>query len=108
MSHRPVAVVLALGLALAACGTDAGDAGGKQEITVWLMRDSTTEDFASRFETEFERDHPDLDLDLQVQEWNGITQKVTSALASASGVFSVPAHRSPDFRARSPPSSQTN
>ena len=82
MSHRPVAVVLALGLALAACGTDAGDAGGKQEITVWLMRDSTTEDFASRFEAEFERDHPDLDLDLQVQEWNGITQKVTSALAS--------------------------
>ncbi|MGM1060664.1 extracellular solute-binding protein [Saccharothrix sp. Mg75] len=81
MSHRPVAVVLALGLALTACGTDAGD-GGEEAITVWLMKDSTTEDFASRFETEFERDHPGLDLRVQVQEWNGIAQKVTSALAS--------------------------
>ncbi|MFT7839266.1 extracellular solute-binding protein [Saccharothrix sp. BKS2] len=84
MPHRPLALVLALGLALTAttaCGNDPGDAGGRQQITVWLMKDSATEDFVSRFETSFEDDHPDLDLDIQVQEWNGIAQKVTSALA---------------------------
>ncbi|MFJ6673474.1 extracellular solute-binding protein [Actinosynnema sp. NPDC091369] len=82
MPHRPVALVLASLLVLSACGSDPGASGGKQDITVWLMKDSATDDFVSRFETEFERDHPDLDLDIQVQEWNGITQKVTSALAS--------------------------
>ncbi|QFZ19901.1 extracellular solute-binding protein [Saccharothrix syringae] len=82
MPHRSAALVLALGLALTACGNDPGDAGGRQQITVWLMKDSATDDFTARFEAEFERDHPDLDLDVQVQEWNGITQKVTGALAS--------------------------
>ncbi|QQQ79908.1 extracellular solute-binding protein [Saccharothrix sp. 6-C] len=82
MPHRPVAFVLASLLVLSACGSDPGESGGKQDITVWLMKDSATDDFVSRFETEFERDHPELDLKIQVQEWNGITQKVTSALAS--------------------------
>ncbi|WP_447008190.1 extracellular solute-binding protein [Saccharothrix isguenensis] len=82
MSHRPVALLLASLVVLSACGADPGASGGKQDITVWLMKDSATDDFVSRFETEFERDHPELDLKIQVQEWNGITQKVTSALAS--------------------------
>jgi N,N'-diacetylchitobiose transport system substrate-binding protein len=75
------AALLVLALALTACGTTAGG-GEKQEITVWLMKDTATDDFVTRFETEFERDHGNLDLKIQIQEWNGITQKVTSALAS--------------------------
>jgi N,N'-diacetylchitobiose transport system substrate-binding protein len=75
------AALLVLALALSACGTSAGG-GEKQEITVWLMKDTATDEFVSRFETEFERDHANLDLKIQIQEWNGITQKVTSALAS--------------------------
>ncbi|XVS60479.1 extracellular solute-binding protein [Actinosynnema sp. CA-299493] len=82
MPNRPVALILTSLLALSACGSDPGASGGEQDVTVWLMKDSATDDFVSRFETEFERDHPDLDLTIQVQEWNGITQKVTSALAS--------------------------
>ncbi|WP_367128082.1 extracellular solute-binding protein [Saccharothrix sp. HUAS TT1] len=82
MPNRPVALFLASLLVLSACGSDPGESGGEQEITVWLMKDSATDDFVSRFETEFERDHPELDVKIQVQEWNGITQKVTSALAS--------------------------
>ncbi|MGW4110468.1 extracellular solute-binding protein [Actinosynnema sp. NPDC004786] len=82
MPNRPVALVLASLLALSACGSEPGAAGGKQDVTVWLMKDSATDDFVARFEAEFEREHPELDLDIQVQEWNGITQKVTSALAS--------------------------
>ncbi|WP_285633792.1 extracellular solute-binding protein [Lentzea sp. NBRC 102530] len=46
------------------------------------MKDTATEEFVQKFEGEFEKDHADLDLKIQIQEWNGITQKVTSALAS--------------------------
>ncbi|MET9626576.1 extracellular solute-binding protein [Lentzea sp. NPDC006480] len=75
------AALLVLALTLSACGAQAGG-GEKQEITVWLMKDTATDDFVSKFETEFEREHSNLDLLIQIQEWNGITQKVTSALAS--------------------------
>lgn len=75
------AVLLVLALTLSACGTPAGG-GEKQEITLWLMKDTATDEFVSKFESEFEREHADLDLKIQIQEWNGITQKVTSALAS--------------------------
>ncbi|MGW6441924.1 extracellular solute-binding protein [Lentzea sp. NPDC055074] len=76
------AALLVLALTLSACGSTAGGGGEKQEITVWLMKDTATEEFVSKFETEFEREHSNLDLKIQIQEWNGITQKVTSALAS--------------------------
>lgn len=49
---------------------------------MWLMKDTATDDFVTRFESEFEREHANLDVKIQIQEWNGITQKVTSALAS--------------------------
>ncbi|GGU18335.1 extracellular solute-binding protein [Lentzea flava] len=75
------AVLLVLALALSACGAEAGG-GEKQEITVWLMKDTATDEFVSKFESEFEREHTGLDVKIQIQEWNGITQKVTSALAS--------------------------
>ncbi|MDX3660300.1 extracellular solute-binding protein [Streptomyces sp. ID05-26A] len=75
------AALLVLALTLSACGSSAGG-GEKQEITVWLMKDTATEEFVSKFEAEFEKDHSNLDLKIQIQEWNGITQKVTSALAS--------------------------
>ncbi|MFI6095847.1 extracellular solute-binding protein [Lentzea sp. NPDC051213] len=76
------AALLVLALTLSACGTDAGGGGERQEITVWLMKDTATDDFVKKFESEFEREHANLDLNIQIQEWNGITQKVTSALAS--------------------------
>ncbi|MCX2949017.1 extracellular solute-binding protein [Lentzea sp. NEAU-D7] len=75
------AALLVLALTLSACGSSAGG-GEKQEITVWLMKDTATEEFVSKFESEFEREHSNVDLKIQIQEWNGITQKVTSALAS--------------------------
>lgn len=84
MPHRSVAGLLVLALtlpAVAACGSDAAsDEPG--DLTVWLMRDTATDEFVADFEAEFERDHPEYTLTVQIQEWDGITEKVTGALAS--------------------------
>jgi len=84
--HRLAAGLLGLALTLptlAACGSDdaAGD-GGPQHLTVWLMKDTATDEFVKDFEAAFEKDHSEYDLTIQIQEWDGITEKVTGALAS--------------------------
>jgi N,N'-diacetylchitobiose transport system substrate-binding protein len=84
--HRFAAGLLALAMtipALAACGSDdASDDGGTQDLTVWLMKDTATDEFVRDFEAAFEKDHPEYALTVQIQEWDGITEKVTGALAS--------------------------
>ncbi|CAM5718213.1 hypothetical protein SALBM135S_09812 [Streptomyces alboniger] len=59
---------------------EAGD-GGRTTIDVWLMRDSVSAAFQKEFETGFEAAHPDIDVQVQIQEWEGIGEKVTAALA---------------------------
>ncbi|TDV57614.1 extracellular solute-binding protein [Actinophytocola oryzae] len=85
MPSRFAAGLLALALtlpALAACGSDDAASGERQNLTVWLMKDTATDEFVKDFEAEFERDHPEYTLTVQIQEWDGITEKVTGALAS--------------------------
>jgi N,N'-diacetylchitobiose transport system substrate-binding protein len=78
------ASVLTLSLALTACsgGSDDTTGGGTSELTVWLMRDSVSAAFQREFTAAFTEAHPDIDLKIQIQEWDGIGQKVTAALAS--------------------------
>jgi N,N'-diacetylchitobiose transport system substrate-binding protein len=82
---------------VAACGSDSSDdkkdnkpgtansapapANGKT-VRVWLMKDTVTDEYAAQFKAKFETDHPGAKLDIQIQQWNGIGQKITSALAS--------------------------
>ncbi|MFB7274409.1 extracellular solute-binding protein [Streptomyces sp. NPDC056244] len=73
---------LAAALALSACSSSPGAGAGPERLTVWIMKDSVTEDFLSRFTEDFERQHKDIALDIQIQEWDGIGEKVTAALAS--------------------------
>jgi len=85
--HRIAAGLLALALtvpALAACGSDdpGATSGDKQNLTVWLMKDTATDEYVADFEAAFERDHPEYTLTIQIQQWDGITGKVTGALAS--------------------------
>ncbi|GHG30583.1 extracellular solute-binding protein [Streptomyces zaomyceticus] len=80
----PVALAATVALTATACG-GAGDpatTGGPQKVTVWIMKDSVTDAFLARFRTGFEAEHKDIDLDIQIQEWDGIGEKVTAALAS--------------------------
>ncbi|MER7721265.1 extracellular solute-binding protein [Streptomyces flaveolus] len=88
MKYRSLAVLstLVLGAGLAGCsssGDSSDDAGGgRTALDVWLMRDSVSAGFQQEFETGFEKAHPDIDVKIQIQEWEGIGEKVTAALAS--------------------------
>ncbi|PSK91889.1 carbohydrate ABC transporter substrate-binding protein (CUT1 family) [Haloactinopolyspora alba] len=78
------ATALTLTAALSACGSTDSSAGsdGKTTVDVWLMRDSVSSEFQQKFEADFEADHPDIDANIQIQEWDGIGEKVVAALAS--------------------------
>ncbi|MGW0871202.1 extracellular solute-binding protein [Streptomyces sp. NPDC002740] len=87
MKLRMLAGVCTLVIAggLSACGGSGspGDsAGGTTTIDVWLMRDSVSARFQKEFVQGFRSAHPDIKVKVQIQEWDGIGEKVTAALAS--------------------------
>ncbi len=51
-------------------------------LTVWAMSGSLTDAVASTLNTEFEKAHPGCVVNYQVQQWGGIVNKLTTALAS--------------------------
>ncbi|MFI1395774.1 extracellular solute-binding protein [Streptomyces sp. NPDC020681] len=76
---------LAAATALTACGGSSSGsdaAGGPEKLTVWIMKDSVSDAYLARFKKDFEQQHKDTALDIQIQEWDGIGEKVTAALAS--------------------------
>ena len=78
--------VLVMTAGLSACSsssdTSDGSSGGGTTIDVWLMRDSVSAAFQKDFVKGFEAAHPDIKVKVQIQEWDGIGEKVTAALAS--------------------------
>ncbi|MGP4025826.1 extracellular solute-binding protein [Actinomadura sp. 3N407] len=77
------AACLMVSITLAACSaSDDTTTDGPQELTVWLMKDSVSQQLLDRFEKDFELTHENLTLDIQIQEWEGIGERVTAALAS--------------------------
>nr|WP_197973023.1 MULTISPECIES: extracellular solute-binding protein [Streptomyces] len=65
---------------LAGCALAPSGGTERRTVTVWLMKDSASTEFLERFTEEFERTHDDLDLDIRIQEWTGIGEKVQAAL----------------------------
>ncbi|MFD4576215.1 extracellular solute-binding protein [Streptomyces sp. NPDC058417] len=85
MRRRRLLALLCASVPLAslvtACGAVPGLGGSDREtVTVWLMKDSASKDFLDRFTADFERDNAGLDLDIRIQEWTGIGEKVQAAL----------------------------
>ncbi|NEC68642.1 extracellular solute-binding protein [Streptomyces sp. SID9727] len=78
--------VLVLAAVLSACGSSDDSSGssgdGRTGIDVWLMRDSVSAQFQKEFVQGFEKAHPDIRARVQIQEWDGIGEKITAALAS--------------------------
>ncbi|WP_086765984.1 extracellular solute-binding protein [Streptomyces bobili] len=85
MRRRLLALLCVTASLVTGCGAVPGIGGSdRHTVTVWLMKDSASQDFLDRFTAGFERDHPDLDLDIRIQEWTGIGEKVQTALEGES------------------------
>ncbi|MDI2128075.1 extracellular solute-binding protein [Yinghuangia seranimata] len=66
----------------AGASSNAPAPGNGKKVTVWLMKGTAPDDYLAAFKAKFEADHPGATLDVQIQQWNGIDQKIISALAS--------------------------
>ncbi|MFD7712510.1 extracellular solute-binding protein [Streptomyces sp. NPDC059786] len=84
MRRRPPAALVSLTLVtaslLTACGALPEAGGERRTVTVWLMKTSVTREFLDRFTEAFESEHTDLKLDVRLQEWTGVGDKVQAAL----------------------------
>jgi len=74
----------------AACGSGgnspesaSGDSGNTQakDITVWLMNGSAPDAVIKRVNAQFNQAHPNTQVKIQIQQWDGIQEKTTTALA---------------------------
>jgi N,N'-diacetylchitobiose transport system substrate-binding protein len=88
---RATAVVGAtVALFAAACGSGdtsdsvSGNSGNTQakDITVWLMNGSAPDAVIKRVNAQFNQAHPNTKVNIQIQQWDGIDPKTTTALAS--------------------------
>lgn len=80
MRRRLLALVCVSASLLTGCGVMSDSAAERRTVTVWLMQHSASQDFLDRFTEEFEREHETVDLDIRIQEWTGIGDKVQQAL----------------------------
>lgn len=81
-------VAAALFAAAAGCGSDddtaeASSGGGTQakDITVWLMNGSAPESVIKSVNDQFTAAHPGTTVKVEIQQWDGIQEKTTTALA---------------------------
>ncbi|MBT2477462.1 extracellular solute-binding protein [Streptomyces sp. ISL-94] len=80
MRFLAVCTALAAATTLTGCSQLAGQGGGTQKVTLWLMKGSASEDFTDKFTDTFEKEHPGVDLEVRIQEWTGIGEKVNAVL----------------------------
>jgi len=85
------AVFLAASLALTACG--GGDSGAGDEtpsadatgtLKVWLMDGSQPQGVLDAVNAKFNEAYPDVDVQVEIQQWGGIQDKLTTSLGTDS------------------------
>ncbi|MFD6492490.1 extracellular solute-binding protein [Streptomyces sp. NPDC060188] len=80
MKRRLFAVACVSASLLTACGSLPGSGPSRHTVTVWLMKDSASKEFLERFTKDFESRNSGIRLDIRIQEWTGIGDKVQGAL----------------------------
>src|SRR5262245_44842857 len=82
------AMALVAALAAAGCSSDSDSGGSAPQqqqggtLPVWLMEGSAPDQIATAVNSEFEAAHPGVKVKYEIQKWNGILEKLTTALAS--------------------------
>ena len=89
MKARYVAAIVAIAaLVVAGCSSSGGGSsnnqatGGSKTLTVWLMDGSAPTPLVTGLNQEFQAAHSGVTVNYQVQKWDGILDKLTTALAS--------------------------
>ncbi len=99
---------VAVALAVAGCAGSSNDSGGASSapsgprtLTVWLMNGSAPAPLTDALHKEFQDSHKDVTVKYEVQQWNGIQDKLTTALASndAPDVIEIGNTQAPKFAA---------
>lgn len=77
------AALLAAGLALSACAGGPGPSTGDGSLTVWMMTGGPGENpvIQQAIDT-FRQEHPEAEVKVEIQQWNEIVTRLTTALAS--------------------------
>ncbi|MDT9688243.1 extracellular solute-binding protein [Streptomyces sp. P9(2023)] len=90
MKRKLIAAIGVAGImvSVAACGSeDGGDKGGKTDasgnktLTVWVMDGSAPDAWMAEVNKEFEAKNPGVKVKVEKQQWNGIQEKITTALS---------------------------
>jgi N,N'-diacetylchitobiose transport system substrate-binding protein len=83
-----LALAATLALALTACGDDDNDSGDggpeTADIRVWLNGTDTPQEARDWLKKTFEDQHPGSTLTIEEQQWEGLVEKLTTALSSDS------------------------
>jgi N,N'-diacetylchitobiose transport system substrate-binding protein len=80
-------VAAALVLGVASCGNDdnssppAAETAKAKDITVWLMNGSAPDAVVKAVNADFTAAHPGTTVKVEIQQWDGIQEKTTTALA---------------------------
>lgn len=86
--NKTLGLALAAALVLSACsddGDDNSDGGGgpdKADIRVWINGPDTPQAARDWLKTTFEDEHPGSTLTIEEQEWEGLVERLTTALSS--------------------------
>jgi N,N'-diacetylchitobiose transport system substrate-binding protein len=77
-----IAALIIAGCSSSGGGTKQQATGGSKTLTVWLMDGSAPKQLVADLNSEFQSSHPGVTVNYQVQQWNGIQDKLTTSLAS--------------------------
>lgn len=105
-ARKSVVGGIALALALTGCAGsgnsgNSSDQTGPRTLTVWLMNGSAPQPLTDALHKEFQETHKDVTVKYEVQQWNGIQDKLTTALAGndAPDVIEIGNTQAPKFAA---------
>ncbi|MGW7350599.1 extracellular solute-binding protein [Streptomyces sp. Z26] len=73
--------VAAMMAGVAACGSGDSGAEGDKSLTIWAMDGSAPEPWVKELNKAFEAEHEGAKVEIKVQQWNGIQEKITTALS---------------------------
>lgn len=79
----PVAVALAAATALSPAVATTASAQSSHTLTVWLMTGDSTTAVTNAVNAAFEKEYPGWTVNIEVQQWSGISAKILTSLAGS-------------------------